>query len=272
MVTKIIDGDEELLVRHFCIEDEVTHLLSWFSSQGHTRPEYFSERIKLGDVFREKGNELVKKEDWQGAMLNLLSGLHCIDFSHVRRQLQSADETGIVNQAVVRIVSNLSLVFLKRGDGYNSARAADLALEYLKKSGFTREESDAFRCKLLFRRGLAKGQRKEFEEALPDLKEAARLAPQDREVRKALENCKLAVVHVQGAPDDKWRGLLTEDPQKAKSQAKRKRFWQKIRMTGQFLLSGLASRKQSLVLKVLCLLIGPMLLAMLPAFVQTLRR
>eukprot|EP00429_Kryptoperidinium_foliaceum_P031630 CAMPEP_0176152060 /NCGR_PEP_ID=MMETSP0120_2-20121206/77661_1 /TAXON_ID=160619 /ORGANISM="Kryptoperidinium foliaceum, Strain CCMP 1326" /LENGTH=50 /DNA_ID=CAMNT_0017489055 /DNA_START=1 /DNA_END=150 /DNA_ORIENTATION=+ len=49
-------------------------------------------------------------------MLFALAALHCLDFSQARSMLQSDDEKQEVLKAMLPILSNLSAIFLKRGD------------------------------------------------------------------------------------------------------------------------------------------------------------
>ncbi|CAK0803021.1 unnamed protein product [Prorocentrum cordatum] len=49
--------------------------------------------------------------------------------------------------------------------------------------------------------------------------------PDNREVRKALENCKKRVAYDRGSPDDKWRGKLTGSPEMAVRSAQARRYW-----------------------------------------------
>jgi len=216
-------------MRHFCLEEECQQVLQWFNEQGFERPEGHDERVALAGKLRELSNEKYEASDFQSAMMYALGSLHCLDFSQARSALQNDAQKQQVLKLLVPVLSNLSIVFLKRsGDGYNAARAADFGLERLKRMP---QDADAskFRAKLLFRRGLAKGQTKNFVEARADLREAARLMPDNREIRKALENCKAADAQQKGAPDDQWRGVLTETPKVSRLQAKLRRCWRSTR-------------------------------------------
>merc|ERR1719436_1138584 len=83
------------------------------------------------------------------------------------------------------------MIFIKRGDFHNAVNAVDGGLMCLDK--LPREENQAMRVKLLYRRGLAKGEpgpANDVVGACEDLTEAARLEPTNREIRTCLENCK----------------------------------------------------------------------------------
>lgn len=224
---RVVDVDEEPILRHFCLEAECTQVLKWFGEQGRSRPEEFEDRLVLAAALREQGNKLFQAADFEGAMLHTLGALHCADFSQARGCLQTDAQKRELHEHLVRIISNLSIVFLKKSDAYNAARAADLGLEYARRLPAASVEQ--IRAKLLFRRGLARGQTRDFVDARADLREAARLMPDNREVRHALENCKAFEREDRGAPDDKWRGLLTDSPQKVQQSKRRERCWRRVR-------------------------------------------
>lgn len=217
-------------MRHFCLETECEGVRKWFTDQGYTRPDDFEKRLDLAVRLKDEGNKQFQESAFESAMMHALAALHCIDFSQARSILQDVDQKRRVNEALLPLLSNLSLVFQKRGDAYNSARAADLGLDFAKR--LPASSSDKMKPKLLFRRAIAKGQRRDFDDALSNLREAARLCPTDAMIRKALENCKLAVQQERGAPDDRWRGLLTDSPEKARQHAQKERRWRDWKATG----------------------------------------
>jgi len=134
MTTHLMDLDEERLMRHFCLEEECQQVLQWFNEQGFERPEGLDERVALAGKLRELSNEKYDASDFQSAMMYALGSLHCLDFSQARSALQNDAQKQEVLKLVVPVLSNLSIVFLKRsGDGYNAARAADFGLERLKR-------------------------------------------------------------------------------------------------------------------------------------------
>lgn len=237
MTTHVVDVDEEKLLRHFCLEPECEQVRTWFVGQGHTRPDEFNERLRLAVRLKDEGNTQFQAGNFQESMMHALGALHCLDFSQARAVLHDEAQKAEVNEALVPLLSNLTLVFSKRGDGYNSARAADLGLDYVKR--LPASSADKFKPKFFFRRGVAKGQRREFESALADLREAARLCPKDATIRKALENCKLAIQQERGAPDDRWRGLLTDSPEKAREQARTQRRWKDWKETASYVVRNL---------------------------------
>lgn len=227
VTTQVLDIDEERLLRHFCLEEECTQVLDWLKKEGISRPEDFEGRMTIANNLREQGNARYQASDYQGSMMYALGALYSLDFSQAKQFLQNDKQKQEVNEALVPLLSNLSIVFLKRGDAYNSTRAADLGLDRMKR--LPASEFEQLRAKLLFRRGLAKGQTRDFTDALENLREAAKLMPTNRDVRRALDNCKVAIQRERGKPDDRWRGLLTDTPNTAKFQARTSRCWKRCR-------------------------------------------
>eukprot|EP00927_Polykrikos_kofoidii_P077167 TRINITY_DN74138_c0_g1_i1.p1 TRINITY_DN74138_c0_g1~~TRINITY_DN74138_c0_g1_i1.p1 ORF type:complete len:282 (-),score=45.33 TRINITY_DN74138_c0_g1_i1:402-1247(-) len=260
--TRVVDVDAEGLLRHFCLEKECEDVRDWFAKEGFTRPEECDKRVELGIRLKDIGNSKFLSGDHLSAMMHGLGALYCLDFSQANYIMQTDEEKVLVRKTVVPVLSNLSIVFQKRGDAYNSLRAADLGLEYVKKLP-SEVNTGSLRAKLTFRRGLAKGQKREFEAALVDLREAAKLVPTDRDVRRALENCKLAIQQERGGPDDRWRGLLTDTPEKARSQAKDRRWWRDMRLSAKIVKQSIVENRKVCVI----MLLGPVLSLSLPALV-----
>eukprot|EP00439_Symbiodinium_sp_Y106_P069578 s1539_g12.t1 len=216
--TQVWDIDEEKLLRHFCLEDECKEVLSWFEEKGYKRPEVFSERVALSKSLREASNERVKEADIREAMMLALCSLHCLDFNKGQSVLHSEDEKTEASDAILPLLSNLSYIFLKRNDSHNSVRAATLGLTYCdRKPG----APAPMRAKLLFRRGLGRCQAKDFEDASADFIGAARIMPDDREIRNALEECKAAARKQSSDSHSKWRGTMTTGTDKLKASARR---------------------------------------------------
>jgi len=247
-------------LRHFCLEAECEQVREWFKEQGFARPEEFDARLDLARRLRELGNDRHRAADFNGAMMHALGALHCLDFSQARVAIQTETQKREALEALVPVLSNLSIVFLKRGDAYNSGRAADLGLE--RAARMPSDCVEQLRAKLLFRRGLAKGQKKDFAEARADLREAARLMPGDREVRRALENCKALAEGQKGQADDEWRGLLTETPKTARQLARARRCWRGVRAVTH---EAWAEARKTGLLRLAVLLLGPVLVALAPA-------
>mmetsp|Transcript_35115 Transcript_35115/g.98087 ORF Transcript_35115/g.98087 Transcript_35115/m.98087 type:complete len:291 (-) Transcript_35115:72-944(-) len=230
MAAQIVDIDEERLLRHFCLDAECKQVFDWLVKQGHPRPDGFHERLALAADLREKGNRKYQASDFTSAMMFALGALHCIDFSQAKSMLQSEDEKQEVLKALLPVMSNLSVIFLKRGDAYNAVRSADLGIDRAKKyQQQGGKEADALLAKLLFRRGQAKAQKKDFAEARTDLREAARLMPADKEIRKLFEQCKAAASRQSDEGGDAWRGVLTETPQQSLWRARCLRRWKQAR-------------------------------------------
>jgi len=199
-------------------------------------------------------------------MLHAFGAMHCVDFSQGQSTMQTAEQKRAAQETLLPILSNLCIVFLKRGDDYNSVRAADLCLEFMKR--LPGEEMKDLQAKVLYRRALAKGQRREFADALADLRQSARLRPADKEIRRVLENCKVALQRERGAPDDRWRGLLTESPTKARLRARCLRRLRRASALPHEVLRGLRKRENQKVAALLVL--GPLMSIAAPYLVTRL--
>mmetsp|Transcript_125976 Transcript_125976/g.204667 ORF Transcript_125976/g.204667 Transcript_125976/m.204667 type:complete len:290 (-) Transcript_125976:57-926(-) len=264
VTTQVLDIDEERLLRHFCLEEECTQVLDWLQKEGISRPEEFEGRMSMATNLREQGNARYQASDFQGAMMYALGALHALDFNQAKQFLQTDKQKQEVNEALLPLLSNLSIVFLKRGDAYNSTRAADLGLDRAKK--LPASEFEQLRAKLLFRRGLAKGQTRDFTDALENLREAAKLMPTNRDVRRALDNCKVAIQRERGKPDDRWRGLLTDTPNTAQFQARTSRCWKRCRQGAHEAREAL--RKPENLKVVAMIVLGPVLSTAVPLLVM----
>lgn len=192
-------------------------MLTWFKDANYERPQDFADRMSLAKRLRELSNNCIKELKIQDAMLFALGSLHCIDFSKGQSTLHSEEQKQEVLKATVPLLSNLSLIFLKRDDSHNCIRAASLGLTFADR---LEEKPASLPAKLLYRRGLGKSHAKDFPEALKDFVESARLMPEDREIRRSLEECKAATKEQRDASDDKWRGVMRDkDAKVAKGEA-----------------------------------------------------
>eukprot|EP00913_Durusdinium_trenchii_P017053 g16038.t1 len=123
--------------------------------------------------------------------------------------LQTEEQKNEVVEATVPLLSNLSLVFLKRNDAHNCVRAANLGLTLADR---LKEKPASLQAKLLYRRGLGRSQAKDFSDALKDFVESARLLPEDREIRRTLDECKARAKEQNDRSDDTWRGAMSDSP------------------------------------------------------------
>eukprot|EP00930_Biecheleria_cincta_P096027 TRINITY_DN87902_c0_g1_i1.p1 TRINITY_DN87902_c0_g1~~TRINITY_DN87902_c0_g1_i1.p1 ORF type:complete len:351 (-),score=74.71 TRINITY_DN87902_c0_g1_i1:48-1049(-) len=182
----------EQWLRHFCQEDrEYRELLIWIDQEGFSRPEGFEARIAHADMMREKGSAWHKKGDYRRALHLFLGAVHALDFTANEQEHDLTQEQRLqMARSMLPVLTNLSMTFLCRGDHYHAVKAASLGLKPADK--LPAEEAAVFRAKLLYRRGLARGEKgpeHSFEDARSDLLEAAKLMPQDKEIRSCLERC-----------------------------------------------------------------------------------
>lgn len=172
-------------------ESEYVGLLTWLREEGLERPDGFEERTERAEYLKTRCNHFFGEGDYRRALHFALGGVHYLDFTPQEQVDQSEEQRLLVARAMVAMLSNLALVFLKRGDVPNGERSASLGLRAADR--LPRDESTAARAKLLYRRGLARGEpgdSRDLEKAHEDLLDAAKLLPADREIRRCLENCK----------------------------------------------------------------------------------
>ncbi|CAK9022924.1 Putative rRNA-processing protein EBP2-like [Durusdinium trenchii] len=207
--TQVWDIDEEPLLRHFCLKEECAEVIKWFKDASYERPEDFRERLNLAKSLRELSNNRIKESAVQEGMMLALGSLHCLDFNKGQSTLQTEEQKNEVVEATVPLLSNLSLVFLKRNDAHNCVRAANLGLTLADR---LKEKPASLQAKLLYRRGLGRSQAKDFSDALKDFVESARLLPEDREIRRTLDECKARAKEQNDRSDDTWRGAMSDSP------------------------------------------------------------
>ncbi len=155
--TIVRDLDAEILLRHFCLETEAELVVNWCSKHSARSATDPNERITRALELKEKGNLALKGSKYDVALHLYMAALHHLDFSEsARKKLQNAADAKKLTEAILIVLLNLSLVFLKRNDFYNTDRAATLGLWYADKGRSSDDEQENARAKLLYRRGLAR--------------------------------------------------------------------------------------------------------------------
>jgi len=120
-----------------------------------------------------------------------MGAVHTLDFNPSEQLAQSEGERLQVCRGLLPIMSNASMIFLRRGDFVNAARAATAGLRCARKLP-EGDDTSSLRAKLYFRRGLARGEsgpQRDLETARSDLLEAVRLEPSNAEIRQCLATC-----------------------------------------------------------------------------------
>jgi tetratricopeptide (TPR) repeat protein len=180
----------ELWLYHFMGKEEREQLLNWLAQEGLTRPERFEDRVKHAEYLRNLGNDWYHKEDFRRALHCVLGAVHCLDYPPLWQQDQSEEQRRELAEAMLPVMSNLSMVCLKRGDFQSADTAASSGLLVAKK--LLVEETAKLCSKLHYRRALARGEQgpqRDYDGAHSDLVEAARLDPSNREIRACLKQC-----------------------------------------------------------------------------------
>lgn len=131
-----------------------------------------AERLQAALEAKEKGNDLYKRKQVSEAIAQYKEAVGM--FEHDDQFPEDVKK----NAAPIKLSAHLNLAncFLQTGAYVDAAVHATQALALAPKN-----------CKALYRRGVARMQNDEFAEAKADLMEAARIEPQNVEIRKQLE-------------------------------------------------------------------------------------
>lgn len=188
---KVFAMRQEHWLRTFCEDEEYVSLLTWLREEGLERPEGFEARTDRAEYMKQRCNEFFGMGDYRRALHYALGAIHYLDFTPKEQMEQTEAQRKQAAQAMTAVLSNLTMVFLKRGDFANAERSASLGLRAADK--LPKEDAALTRAKLLYRRGLARGEPgpcRDLEKAHEDLRDAAKLQPTSREIRESLEACK----------------------------------------------------------------------------------
>jgi len=175
----------------FCNEDECKQVVAWLREEGLDRPDDFERRLERATYLREIGNDWYKKRDYRRSLLCALGVIHYLDFTPKEQLALPDDDRRRMHEAMARVLTNTAAVFLQRGDFVNTISVADTGLRCMSK--LPGADFISLRAKLLYRRGLARGEpgpTRDLKLARSDLYEAARLEPQNSKIRTCLETCK----------------------------------------------------------------------------------
>merc|ERR1740121_52941 len=106
----------EQWVRYFVSDDEFKQLVIWLEAEGLQRPYPFEERIEHANRLRKLGNEWYGREDWRRALHCALGAVHALDWKPAEQLGHSEEQKHEVAKAMLPLMSNLSMILLKRGD------------------------------------------------------------------------------------------------------------------------------------------------------------
>ncbi|CAE8612561.1 unnamed protein product [Polarella glacialis] len=108
---------QEHWLRHFCEEDsEHRELIQWLIEEGLTRPDDFDARLAHAGRLRQMGNDWYKRDDFRRALHCGLGAVHTLDFSPNEQLAFSEQQRQQTAASMVPVLSNLTMVFLRRGD------------------------------------------------------------------------------------------------------------------------------------------------------------
>lgn len=166
-------------------------LRQWLDQEGLNRPRGFDERLAHAERLRAMGNDWFGKEDFRRALHCVMGAVYTLDFTPAEQMSQTDEERMRCSKVMLTILSNASMVFLKRGDFENASKAATAGLRCASR--LPEDTTTSTKAKLLYRRAIAtteNGPSKDLESSRMDLVKAACLEPQNREIRRCLDNCK----------------------------------------------------------------------------------
>jgi len=136
------------------------------------------------------GNQWYEKSDLRRALHCLMGAVHSLDYSPSEQLAQESHERDLASQSMMTIMSNLAMVFLKRGDFVNADKAGTAGLRCSDK--LPADDVRAIKAKLLYRRALARAEASDSRDltgARQDLVEAIKLEPNNAHMRDCLTRC-----------------------------------------------------------------------------------
>jgi hypothetical protein len=188
---KLFAMRQEHWLATFCMEEERKQLLTWLREEGLERPDGFDRRMERAEYLKKRCNDFFNEHDYRRALHLALGAVHHLDFTPGEQMEQTEDQRSQVAKAMMLVLSNMAMIFLNRGDFANAEKSASMGLRAVDK--LPKEETAPARAKLLYRRGLARGEpgsSRDLEKAHEDLLDAAKLEPKNHEIRVSLERCK----------------------------------------------------------------------------------
>lgn len=135
----------------------------------------YKQRMHKVEINKKEGNELVKDQNWSQGVARYGNALqHCSKFYDL-----SPEQMDDLKAAKLSLYNNIAMCANKMEDWKMTKDNCNKALEIDKDN-----------VKALFRRATALEKEKNFEDALKDLDAAAKVAPEDKNVVKAVARVK----------------------------------------------------------------------------------
>lgn len=188
-----MDPENDSLLQCFIEEDQCLKIKEWCDANGHKRSDIFETRLDKGDKLREMGNEFFKKEEYDEAQWRYFAAIYHVDFD-VAQQSQLMDHhMAALNTRKTKMISNVCATYLKQKNWVMTKTAAESGLRHLQISKLDESEYPFIkdsRAKFHYRHALANMERGFNEDAYDQLKKAVEIMPNDKEVRKALDEAK----------------------------------------------------------------------------------
>lgn len=178
-------------------------------TQDDERSSIFEVRLRRAAELKEQGNAAFKAQDWQSALSLYERGLYHSEFDEMQYNFELMDEhRAQVDEARNPLQLNAAACCLKLEE---PRRAVDFCSEVLKVS--------PDHAKALFRRGQAHQALKDFEKAKADLVKAAKAAPQDKLVRKTLNEVLSNLKSEDEASRKLWASKMQQQMQSSPKQS-----------------------------------------------------
>eukprot|EP00927_Polykrikos_kofoidii_P073035 TRINITY_DN69106_c0_g1_i1.p1 TRINITY_DN69106_c0_g1~~TRINITY_DN69106_c0_g1_i1.p1 ORF type:complete len:237 (+),score=45.84 TRINITY_DN69106_c0_g1_i1:85-795(+) len=204
-----MEGGDDALLGMFCTEAEEEKIQKWCVDNKRERSFSFETRLDDGDKLRAEGNEFLNAGDLLTAHHRYLAAIHHLDFDMKQWGEGVLKYQQDLDRCKVKVVINLSRLYLKQKDYGKTKHAADIGLKLLKTCNL--DDSDT-ETKFLYLKGVANLDRGFAEDAVESLKQAIALKPGDGQIRQALAEAVRAQKIDKQKAKDVWRAtLLTEE-------------------------------------------------------------
>mmetsp|Transcript_23304 Transcript_23304/g.59496 ORF Transcript_23304/g.59496 Transcript_23304/m.59496 type:complete len:306 (+) Transcript_23304:85-1002(+) len=217
------EAAQERFLLFVCCADEAR--VEWTRAHLETlkgpRPGDAEARLGMAGELRELARQRFEASELSEAVSIWLCAVHCLDFPAAERALLPEGLAERVFGALCPVLSNLAVAMRRVGDLPGARRAADLGLELVQELPY--KDSKGLRLKLRFHRALVRGERRDFQGAVEDVRHVLGLDPSHEGARCVLRNAEVARKREGGPKQQRWKGPLT-----AALPAKVRRGWRQL--------------------------------------------
>eukprot|EP00929_Paragymnodinium_shiwhaense_P036019 TRINITY_DN19352_c0_g1_i1.p2 TRINITY_DN19352_c0_g1~~TRINITY_DN19352_c0_g1_i1.p2 ORF type:complete len:240 (-),score=77.02 TRINITY_DN19352_c0_g1_i1:149-868(-) len=193
-------------------EKKLEELDKWMKENKIEKSFLFEKRLEEGDRLRTEGNELFKKEEFEGALRNYYVAIYMLDFD----MKQWGDAAGPYQEKLdtrkVKIISNICQIKLKQKDYVGLKETCEVGFRHLAETGLDDKEAEA---RYHYLKGKANVERGFSEEAVESLKKAQALLPNDAQVRQLLQQAGQMKKEDRKQAKEVWKSKLLTAEEKA---------------------------------------------------------